>query len=187
MIFFTSDTHFGHANIIEYSCRPFSSREEMDERLAMYWNGVVGEEDIVYHLGDFTLGNQHYARQYFATLNGIIRVLGNKWHHDSRWLPFSGFYSKSDYQVEILPPMVVLEGSTWTQPVVLSHYPIAEWDRKHYGSWHLHGHSHCKHIARAGDLKMDVGVDCNDYTPVSIHQVVERMREIEQQKSDSRV
>ena len=83
--------------------------------------------------------------------------------------------------------MFVLEGDTWPQTIVLSHYPMAEWDRKHYGSWHLHGHSHCKHIAKPGELKIDVGVDCNNYTPVSLHQVAERMREIEQQKGNDSI
>ena len=187
MIFFTSDTHFGHANIIKYSERPFASREDMDEKLAMLWNCYVTDSDVVYHLGDVTLGNQRHAREYFAKLNGRIKVLGNKWHHDKRWLKNSDvhqMYSNSLYRVEILPPIVVL---TWPQIIVLSHYPMAEWDRKHYGSWHLHGHSHCKHVANPGELKMDVGVDCNNYTPVSIHQVVERMREIEQQKDSNSI
>lgn len=54
-IFFTSDTHFGHNNIIKLSNRPFSSVEEMNEGLIERWNDVVGAEDIVYHLGDFSL------------------------------------------------------------------------------------------------------------------------------------
>ena len=61
-IFFTSDTHFGHAKIIEYLNRPFATAEEMDEQLAVRWNEIVGEKDTVYHLGDFTLGGWQNAK-----------------------------------------------------------------------------------------------------------------------------
>ena len=55
MIFVTADHHFGHANIIEYTNRPFASVEEMDAALIAAWNERVTDYDLVYHLGDFTL------------------------------------------------------------------------------------------------------------------------------------
>ncbi len=55
MLWFTADHHFGHANIIRYCNRPFASAEEMDATLVHLWNETVGRDDIVYHLGDFTL------------------------------------------------------------------------------------------------------------------------------------
>lgn len=55
-VFFTSDTHFTHANIIRFCSRPFKNVEEMDETMIANWNRVVGENDIVFHLGDFCMG-----------------------------------------------------------------------------------------------------------------------------------
>jgi calcineurin-like phosphoesterase family protein len=57
--------------------------------------------------------------------------------------------------------------------IVLCHYPFAEWDRKHYGSWHLHGHSHGNYHGQG--LIYDVGVDTNNFTPVSLEQITEIM------------
>ena len=54
-IFFTSDHHFGHANIIQFSNRPFENVEAMNRAMIERWNEKVSPEDEVYHLGDFGL------------------------------------------------------------------------------------------------------------------------------------
>ena len=183
MIWFIADTHFGHANIIKFTDRPYGSVGEMNESLIENWNNVVDHDDVVYHLGDFTLGNTDDARGYFSRLNGRIRVLGYSWHHDSRWLPNedgeSDFYSASDVPIVILPPVYVFgvaEYGTEThkQYIVLSHYPFAVWDRKHYGAWHLHGHTHGNY---SGDgFVMDVGVDAIGCLPINLIGVADHMR-----------
>lgn len=172
--FFTSDHHFGHKNIIEYSQRPFANVEEMDEYMIEVWNRMVEPDDTVYHLGDFTLGNGATAIKYFEQLNGQIKILTNIWHHDKRWIKYlQNKWHKLWMHIEPLPPMVVLENKP---PIVLCHYPIARWDRKHYGSWHLHGHSHGEYLGKG--FIMDVGVDANNFTPVSMETVKEYMNEI---------
>lgn len=55
-VFFTSDTHFNHTNIIRFCSRPFKDVEHMNETLIANWNRVVGPDNIVFHLGDFCLG-----------------------------------------------------------------------------------------------------------------------------------
>ena len=184
MIFFTSDHHLGHENIIEYCDRPFSSIEEMDNEMIRRWNEKVQPSDKVYHLGDFTLGSREQARHYFSQLNGNICILANRVHHDHRWLPAladRSLHSISSYlnYVNIFPPLVSLEfpelsSGKYSQVIVLCHYPLARWDRRHYGSWHLFGHCH----GRFEDMGLayDVGVDNNDFYPVSLDQVVEIMR-----------
>ena len=85
MIFLTSDPHFGHSNIIEYVHRPFRNIEEMDTTLIKNFNKIVGENDILYILGDFTMGGSYTkCMRYREQLNckRIHLVLGN---HDKRF------------------------------------------------------------------------------------------------------
>ena len=156
--FVTSDHHFKHSNIIEYSHRDFPSIEKHDEVLIEFWNMVVGKNDTVYHLGDFSFANAEKASLLFNELNGYIRVLNNYWHHDSRWIGRNVFYSKSGQTIEIEPPVVVLEKAGFEKiPVILCHYPFEVWDRKHYGAIHLHGHTHAE--LQKEDNRLDIGVD----------------------------
>lgn len=184
MIFFTSDNHFFHRNIMKYCNRPFEHLNEMDGTMVVRWNERVRKGDTVYHLGDFTLGDKERAQEYFSDLNGRIRVLSNPWHHDKRWLSNrilggTDFISACGHSVELLPPIFILEfpelsDGEYPQVIVLCHYPLARWDRCHYGSWHLFGHCHGR-FENLG-LSYDVGVDNNDFYPVSLDQVVEIMK-----------
>ena len=74
-IFFTSDTHFNHTNIIKYAQRPYSDAEEMNEDLIKRWNSVVGKNDIVFHLGDFMFGNINRFWEFRSRLNGKIYLI----------------------------------------------------------------------------------------------------------------
>lgn len=184
-VFFTADQHFGHANIIKFCDRPFADVTVMDDALVDNWNKKVPADGVVFHLGDFTLSDCAEALHYFGMLNGTIKVLANPWHHDKRWLgyldrfPDQPYRSASNRPVEILSPMVVLEvpthGNGYPLPITLCHYPLGEWDRAHYGAWHLHGHSHGKYKSERGGCIMDVGVDNCGYTPVSFGDVFEWM------------
>lgn len=72
MIWFTADTHFGHKNILEYSARPFSTVEEMDEALISNWNNKVASDDEIYHLGDVALCSPSKLNKILDRLNGKI-------------------------------------------------------------------------------------------------------------------
>jgi calcineurin-like phosphoesterase family protein len=175
---FTSDTHFGHANIIQYCNRPYTSLSEMDDVLVTNWNQIVRPNDMVYHLGDFTLGGEKEAAPYFARLNGRISILPGG--HDKGWLSKDEYTSKSGHSIVILPPLVTIKlqipGLSQSQIIVLCHYAMRVWDRSHYGSWQLYGHSHCNLPQHLKSL--DVGVDCWDYCPVSLEQVTEEMGKV---------
>lgn len=179
-MWFTSDHHFGHDRIRKYCSRPYTCVEHMDQDLIRRWNSVVGEHDQVYHLGDFCLGNETAAANYFVQLAGRIHVLYNPSHHDKRWLPphihaLHRFTSRSGYRVKFELPIITLEIPQYgdRQALVLSHWPMDSWDRSHYSSWHLFGHCHGKvyHLKKA----FDVGVDCNNFTPVSLEEVARRL------------
>ena len=70
-VFFTSDLHIGHKNIIEYSHRPFSNIEEMNETLIDNWNKTVPEDGIVFDLGDPAI----FEKQVW---NGVLSRLKGK-------------------------------------------------------------------------------------------------------------
>jgi len=167
-IFFISDTHFGHKNIIDFCNRPFDSVEAMDEAMISNWNSVVSPKDTVYHLGDFGRGTTKYLIDTISRLNGnITLLLGN--HDSHKWGMTEGallaFDSVTTYR----------ELKIDKKLIVLFHYPIASWNGSHHGSLHLHGHSHGT-VATNGN-RLDVGVDGHSpdipatYTPRSLEEV----------------
>ena len=182
-IYFTGDSHFGHwttddRNIIKYCNRPFDSIEEMDEALIVAWNEVVGLNDTVYHLGDFTLGDEGVAKRYFIRLNGRVYILGNRFHHDKRWLRANTIYWTKTDSVTILPPIHTMKIDDLF--IVLCHFPFAIWPRRHYSAVHLHAHSHSNYQGEGKIL--DVGVDnvnriWGAYRPVSLDEVREYTEE----------
>jgi len=155
--FFTADTHFNHKRIIEYCGYPFSNVEEMNETIITRWNLVVRKRDTVYHLGDFGWGN---CREIAERLNGrIILIRGG--HDHSRILRayasrFSAIHDLLTLKIE-------------RQVVVLCHYCLRVWDRSHYNSWHLYGHSHGK-LPPIGK-SLDVGIGQHDFTPWSWEEI----------------
>lgn len=177
-IYFTADTHFGHANIIHYCNRPFDNVGQMDAVLIAKWNARVNSGDVVFHLGDFTLGNLEQARRYFQVLNGAIFIVSDINHHDKRWLDATrvpgllGIVTGSGKSV--LANLPISHEKLYGHNFVMSHYPIEEWPRKHYGAYHLHGHSH-GNCDSAGLLRLDVGVDVHNYAPISIERVIKIM------------
>lgn len=175
-LWFTSDTHFGHANVISYSNRPFVSAEDMDERMIAAWNDVVKHEDEVWHLGDFSFHPFKQLVEVLRRLHGKKHlILGN---HDKTivknksklTLPGSGdlFHSIQHY-AELKPQKDV--------HLVLFHYGQRVWNKHHHGSIHLYGHSHGS-LPPHG-LSVDVGVDCkeitDEYRPVSLDEVLAYM------------
>lgn len=175
MIYFSSDHHFGHFNCIKYCTRPFSTVEEMDEEMIRRWNEKISPNDTVYYLGDFTLKDRHFANKIISRLNGTIHFITGS--HDWQWL-------NSDWMLQPTRgiwegPYISLELSETENPkyplvIALFHYPIAVWDRSHYGAWHLYGHVHHKDFILPG-FAMNVGVDHHNFYPVSYDEVKQHM------------
>lgn len=179
--FFTADTHFGHANIIRYTKRPWLksgdvnennqwvSRQiaadrcfEMDEELIKRWNSVVRPIDYVYHLGDFCFRD---FDTYFHRLNGIITfVEGN--HDKAARQSKHKFHSYHN----------LLETIVNSTAIVMCHYAMKVWNKSHRGAWHLYGHSHGTLPDDPNSLSIDVGVDCNNYYPMHFDQVSRIMK-----------
>jgi len=165
-VFFTSDTHFGHAAILRYCNRPFSSIEEHDEALIERWNAVVGPKDEVWHLGDFAFhhGRGEETARIFRRLRGRKHlIIGN---HEPR--------SKATLRLPWAePPAHYREISFAGQRIILFHYAMRTWNACHHGSLALFGHSHGKMPGNSQSL--DVGVDAWDYRPVTLDEIKQRM------------
>ena len=91
-LFFTSDPHFGHKNIIKYANRPFKNIKEHDKALIENWNDVVTDNDTVICQGDFSLTKDDYTREIMGKLHGKkILIRGNHDQSHAKMLSF-GFY-----------------------------------------------------------------------------------------------
>lgn len=160
-IFFTSDTHFGHENIIKYCYRPFGSIEEMDEALIKNWNNKIGPRgNVVYHLGDFAMVHKaEKVLQYRKRLNGKIFLIEGT--HDK-------FDDKKNCGFSSISPMMTIkhEGAT----ITLCHYALRVWPKSHFDAWHCYGHSHGR-LEPVGK-SWDVGVDNNGFTPISFEELL---------------
>ncbi len=170
MIYFTSDLHFGHGNIISHADRPFASVDEMDRALIDNWNAKVTARDEVYVLGDITMRGVEYAMDKLSQLRGrIYLVKGNHdWFAEKNSFDASRFEWVKDYHL-----------LKWqNERFALFHYPILEWDQYFRGAFMLHGHQHnhadYNEANRANGIRRyDVGVDANGYAPVSIKEIVD--------------
>ena len=183
-IFFTSDLHFGHENVIRFDNRPFNTVEEMDEEMIKRWNTKVGKGDIVYVLGDFIWkAATNEAVSIIRRLNGqIILIKGNHdrfLHNAAAKKALAGIKDYDDI-------CVTLEDGT-TRRCILSHYFIPFYNGHRYQAIHLHGHSHFTEESaeevrittelneKGYDLKIyNVGCMYWNYTPVTLDEILER-------------
>lgn len=176
-VWFTSDNHFGHKNVIKYCKRPFDSVDEMDEILIDKWNMVVGHDDLIICCGDFSLTNPKRTNEILNKLNGNkVLIIGN--HEKSvlsskpnRDMFNGGIYSLLN--ITVLDDEVVDE----KQDIILCHYPMIVWDKSHRGSWQLFGHVHgmFDNDHKLSPNQIDVGVDSNFFRPISYQEVKEKI------------
>lgn len=178
-LFFTSDSHFNHFNIAKYCHRPFGTRLEMNEALVENWNKVVPEDGIVVHCGDFTLTHKEDLKEYerlARKLNGrILLVRGN---HDRVPLvikdnPESKFIAIVDIA------KIVVEGIR----IMATHYPLLAYPAEYSVFGHIHtmadGTCHGTDgpvVGKLNTTQYDVGVDQNNYTPISYWQLCDIYR-----------
>ena len=170
-LFFTSDTHFFHKNIIKFCQRPYKNIEEMQEQFILNWNKVVPQDGIVFFLGDFAFGNSTEWIKIINQLNGYIYfILGN--HDLQNCNNLKHLENKNSTCLSHMAYIKIIENS---QVIVLSHYPLLTYP-KHL--WNLCGHTHSSKINKFNFFKTqyDVGVDNNNYTPVSFKEIKEKIQ-----------
>ena len=175
-IWFTSDTHFGHAKVIEYCRRPFADVEEMNETLIRKWNEKVRPEDLVFHLGDFCFCSVNDACGIIGRLNGQkMLVIGN---HDWKNVK-SETFRRNFLFVGQQMNIKVDEYS-----IYLNHFPFLTFNHAYNGAsscWQLFGHVHsgpnccggqdCERMVSILPTQYDVGVDNNGYCPVAFETI----------------
>jgi calcineurin-like phosphoesterase family protein len=174
VLFFTSDQHWGHENIIKFCDRPFSDVNHMREWLVNKWNETVQPEDFVVVLGDWAMGNREETLKVGLRLNGHkMLVQGN---HDD----MSKKYTRQTYldagfedigSIEITDQSILINHNE----VVLNHFPyagdsqmedrFAEYRPADNGLWLLHGHVHTEWRQRGRQI--NVGVDAWGGVPVN--------------------
>lgn len=166
MIYFTSDLHLGHRGIIEMQNRPFENVEEMNRVLICNYNAVIHKNDTVYILGDISHHlHVEQANELIRKMNGKkVLIKGN---HDKKY-DSELFEDISDFKT------VSLNGIYFA----LMHYPMLSWPKKNSGSIQLHGHIHAREEynlqnKEEGIKRYDVGVDANNYYPVSMNQLID--------------
>jgi len=163
MKWFTSDTHFGHINIINYCRRPFLDIDEMHREMIGNINAVVHPtRDELFHLGDFARGGMEaWDIRNDIKCQRIHLIMGNHDNHredgtaSERLISCGIFASIRDIAT------ITLEGESGEGTkvrTVLCHYPLQAWQGKNRGYFHLHGHTHGL-IDSPDEWRMDVGVD----------------------------
>lgn len=177
--FFTSDTHFYHSAIIGMCNRPFSDVDEMNCKLIENWNSVVSNDDVVFHLGDFCFGGSEKWYEIAGQLNGRIYLIkGN--HDDKNYREnFSVLFEDVSYQMKIL-----IEDKS----IYLNHFPFLCYGGAYHENhivWQLFGHVHsgpnstgkdCDRLHMLFPRQYDVGVDGNNYTPISYMNLKEKLK-----------
>lgn len=166
MVYFTADMHFGHRGIIAMQNRRFESVEEMDRVLLQNYNAVVHKDDTVYILGDIC----HHMK--IEDADALIRKLNGKKYlikgnHDKNYDPRL-FADMQDF----------MTASVNGQYFAMMHYPMFSWPKKNSGSIQVHGHIHARmdyneRNRAEGTRRFDVGVDANNFFPVSVMQIVD--------------
>lgn len=190
-LFFTSDTHYNHSNIcsattnwvgVENHTRIFNSLSQMNDELVNNINSIIGENDILIHLGDWSFGGFEKISEFRNRIlcKNIHITYGNHDHHirkDKEDIQ-KIFTSTHDYLfLDIRRPSVIGMGQMDKYSFVCMHYPIASWDSMSDGVIHLHGHVHLPPHLRIGDGKsIDVGVDGNGLKPLSLDEILSLMK-----------
>lgn len=160
MIWFISDTHFNHSNIIEYDNRPFDSVSEMNQTIIANWNAAVAPDDEVYHLGDVGF---HITVDFLAGLNGRKYLI--RGNHD-RFIK-KGILTTA-FQWVAKEHEFFHQGVHW----LLSHYP--EYSLK--TRWNIHGHSHGK--GSPAPYRVDLSCNLWGYRPVSFDELVAHIKQL---------
>ena len=182
-LFFTSDTHYHHKNICRCvtswtggldATRPFDTLEQMDNIIVNNINEVVGQDDVLVHLGDWSFGGFEYVTEFRNRINcdNVYLILGNHDHHieRNRQNVQTLFNKTSHYEVLFVTDE---DSDDLNYEFVLSHFPIVSWHDMNKGRFHVFGHVHLPRSRKImPGRSMDVGMDGNNLIPYELKEVI---------------
>ena len=187
-LWFTSDTHYNHANICSattkwtdpVTCREFVSLEQMNWHLISNINEKVEQDDILFHLGDWSFGGFEQIQAFRDSIfcKNVHIITGNHDHHiENNKEGIQSIFSSVNKYLNLNVKWNVGTHFAGDQRFALMHFPIASWDNMAKGAIHLHGHVHFEPNKRIGKGKMmDVGVDGNGLYPIEMKEVLRLMK-----------
>ena len=182
-VYFISDFHLFHKNVIKFDNRPFTRPDgspdvnAMHETIINNWNNTVTDNDVVFYLGDLCFGRPEWANNIIFALSGKIHfIMGN---HDKYKdiIKYNRFESVNDYV-----DLNIIGDNNPNLHFALMHYPIYSWNRAHHGSYMVHGHCHGNlHHGETSDFYVgrkviDVGCNLIDYTPISYKEIINKLK-----------
>jgi calcineurin-like phosphoesterase family protein len=188
-LWFTSDTHYNHGNICSattkwtdpVTCREFTSLEQMNSHLIANINEVVEQDDILFHLGDWSFGGFEQIQIFRDSIfcKNVHIITGNHDHHiENNKEGIQSLFSSVNKYLNLVVKWNVGTPLMGEQRFALMHFPIASWDNMARGAIHLHGHVHFEADKRIGIGKMmDVGVDGNELYPIEMGEILKLMRD----------
>lgn len=191
-IWFTSDTHYAHKNIVRgttewkefeegsshQNTRDFDTLEEHNEALVKSINGLIKPNDELWHLGDWSFGGHAKVEEFRNRLNckNINLIFGNHDQHiEPESSPYRPLFTSVQYVKELSYKIDSQKSGKYGKTkIFLSHYSHQVWNQSHHGVIHLFGHSHgtLKGIGKS----MDVGVDTNNLYPYHLDEIIDIMK-----------
>lgn len=201
MIYFSSDFHYNHKNIVagisewesKNGCRDFETLEEHNTTLVNNINAVVGEDDTLYFLGDWSFGGKDTVRRFREQIvcRDIILICGNHDHHIRNNQPWEDGVRPQDLFTSVHESLQVKINR---KTINMYHYSCRVWDKSYKGSWMLYGHSHGslpEYTQQTADEQwvgddmyvrtfktMDVGIDTHpEFRPYSMSELVDIMEQ----------
>lgn len=180
LVYFTSDTHFGHKNILAFANRQFKDLKEHDEKLVENWNNKVPNNAIIIHQGDFALGLKssklkwiletlNYDKLYLVQGNHEKDIMKKEWARSY----FEFIAPRIEFEIIDNNGIFKDKDNKKYNTIVADHYPMLSWNKSFHGSYHTYGHTHGNLKEHPWNNAYEVGVDLNNYEPVSYFELME--------------
>lgn len=183
-IYFTADPHFSHRAILSHTNRPFVDLKEHDDALIENWNRIVPKDGTMIFQGDFSMGlkssklkwileSLNYEKIYLIQGNHEKDIMKKHWARQY----FDAISQRIEFEIyDDLGKFTDNKGNKFNI-IVADHYPMLSWNKSFHGSYHTFGHTHGNLKVHPHSNAYEVGVDVNNYEPISYQNLMEKFEE----------